>query len=87
MFDGRKIQWFCGIDATDKIAGDYGVLAYPLTASPTQHWTAYSEACSTHQDCITRSNNPKQRCTEFLWDGTIDGKAFGSGTACYTWDK
>ena len=87
MFDGRQIQWFCGQDALDKIAGDFGAPAYPLTPSPTQHWAAYTEACSTHQDCITRSGKPEQRCTAFLWDGSEDGLAFGAGTACYSWDK
>lgn len=88
MFDGRQIQWFCGDDAATKVNGDFGdAKPYPLKLSKTKHWEAYAEACKTHEDCIARSGKKNQRCTAFIWDGTDDGKAFGSGTACYTWDK
>ena len=28
-----------------------------------------------------------QYCTNFLWDGTKDGKSYGYGSNCYTWGK
>ena len=59
MFDGRKIQWFCGPEALVKINSVFGAMKFPLKAALAKHWTKAENACLSHADCFKRSSNAK----------------------------
>lgn len=85
MFDDRKIQFFCDDEAQSRYDPTLE-MEYPLRPVATNWWPEYQDACRSDQDCMNRSGNSAQKCTQTVWEHT-KGVSGALGSACYSYDN